>query len=72
MEINSVYRDKLRSQLPRLLSLYDLNSYSRTRGFGDRLHWGWKLIDFNNGTFQGGIHALSVMVKLGFFADEQQ
>ncbi|MBA7490799.1 hypothetical protein ES702_01342 [subsurface metagenome] len=72
MENNSIYRDKLLMQLPRLLSLYDLNPYSQTRGFGDRLHWGWKLIDFNNGTFQGGIHTLSIMVKLGLFTDEQK
>ena len=72
MDNNSVYMNKLLSQFPRLLSLYDLNSYSRTRGFGDRLHWGWKLIDFNNGTFQGDIHALSIMVKLGLFVDERR
>ncbi len=68
----NIYIIKLQNQLHRLLSLYDLNPYSKTRGYGDRLHWGWKLIDFSNGTFQGGIHSLSIMIKLGFFTEDQK
>ncbi len=68
----NIYIIKLENQLNRLLSLYDLNPYSKTRGYGDRLYWGWKLIDFNNGTFQGGIHSLSIMVKLGLLPDDQR
>jgi len=59
------YKDILKNNLPKLFSLYNQDSCSQTHGFGDRLHWGWKISDFPNGTMQGGVHALSIAVKLG-------
>lgn len=48
--------------LPRLLAIFDANEIASTFGMGDRFHWGWKLIDFGNGTFQGAAHGLARLV----------
>ncbi|HZZ80536.1 MAG TPA: hypothetical protein VFE62_18680 [Gemmataceae bacterium] len=48
--------------LPRLLALFDGNEIAPTFGMGDRFHWGWKLIDFGNGTFQGAAHGLARLI----------
>ncbi len=48
--------------LPRFLSQYDIDPFSPTLGLGDRFHWSWKLIDFANGTFQGGVNGLARLV----------
>lgn len=40
-----------------------MDPYSVSFGFGDRLSWGWKVSDFNNGTLQGGVHALAIIYK---------
>ena len=66
----NVYKDILKRNLPRLLNHYNLDSGSKTYGFGDRLYWGWKISDFSNGTMQGGVHSLSIAVKLGIVENE--
>ena len=45
--------------LPRIFSLFDIDSLSPTYGVGDRYRWAWKLIDFGNGTYQGAAHGLA-------------
>lgn len=47
-----VYLDQIHLCLPRILAMYDIDETSDTYGYGDRFYWGWKLIDFPNGTFQ--------------------
>lgn len=58
------YKNILKTNLPKLFSLYNLDSCSSTYGYGDRLYWGWKISDFANGTLQGGVHALAIAIKL--------
>ena len=58
------YADILKGNYKKLLNCYDLDPASGNIGLGDRLYWGWKVIDFPNDTLQGGVHALSVMLKL--------
>lgn len=51
--------------LPRILSAFDTDPLSATRGWGDRFHWAWKLIDFPNSTFQGAAHGLARLLDAG-------
>lgn len=71
----SVWLDEVRAALPRVLALFDDNPVSRTRGLGDRYHWGWKLIDFANGTYQGAAHGWARLVAAGalpeYLSDEE-
>jgi hypothetical protein len=60
----NIYKEVVKQSLPRLFALYDLDPCSNTRGFGDREYWGWKIKDFANGTFQGGVHALAIAIDL--------
>ena len=61
----SIYKNVLEKNISRLLALYNLDPSAQTYGYGDRLYWGWKISDFPNGTIQGGVHALSIALKLG-------
>jgi len=70
MSIN-IYKEILKSDLNRILNLYDLNLNSGTYGYGDREFWGWKIKDFANGSMQGGVHTLAVAIKLGLMEDER-
>jgi len=63
------YRELAETFLPHLLSFYDLDPYSSTRGCGDRYFWGWKLKDFSNGLMQGGAYPLALFRSLGSFPD---
>lgn len=65
------YKKILQDNLPRLFSLYNLDTGSSTCGYGDRLYWGWKISDFANGTMQGGVHALSIAMKLGLVDNKE-
>lgn len=65
------YKNILKSNLPRLFSLYNLDPCSSTYGFGDRLYWRWKMSDFPNGTLQGGVHALVIAIKLGLIENPE-
>ena len=48
--------------LPRLIASFNADTTSDLFGVGDRYHWGWKLIDFPNGTFQGAVHGLAILL----------
>lgn len=61
--MNSVYVEALHRAIPRLLSCFNKDTTSKLYGVGDRFHWGWKLIDFPNGTFQGAVHGLAILVR---------
>lgn len=58
----NIYIETLHRALPRLLSSFNADSTSSLAGVGDRYHWGWKLIDFPNGTFQGAVHGLAILI----------
>jgi hypothetical protein len=64
------YIEQIRSCIPRLLALYDTDSFSPTYGVGDRYRWAWKLIDFGNGTFQGAAHGLSRLLMHNMLPEE--
>ena len=66
----NIYKEILIRNLPRLINLYNLDPCSKTYGLGDRLFWGWKISDFSNGTFQGGVHSLAIAVKMGIVENE--
>jgi len=53
----------VRSNLPRLLSLFDQDPTSHSFGMGDRFFWGWGLIDFGNATYQGAAHGMARLWK---------
>lgn len=63
--MKNLYRQILQESLPRLYALFDTDPMSPTYGVGDREYWGWKVKDFPNGTFQGGVHALAIAHRLG-------
>lgn len=70
MPKDNPYLDQINKVLPRLLALYDRNAISRTLGYGDRFYWAWKLIDFNNATFQGAAHGLARLIQSGLLNSE--
>ncbi|MCP3931233.1 MAG: hypothetical protein GY705_19280 [Bacteroidetes bacterium] len=67
----SIYRDVLKKNISRLFNLYNLDPSALTYGYGDRLYWGWKISDFPNGSMQGGVHALSIALKLGLIKNKK-
>lgn len=66
----NIYKDILKSNLGKLLNLYDMDSSSPTLGYGDRSYWGWKTSDFANATMQGGVHSLAIALKLNLCEDK--
>lgn len=66
----NIYKSILSNNIQKLLTLYNLDPHSATLGYGDRMFWGWKTIDFPNGTLQGGVHALAIALKLGLVENE--
>jgi len=67
----SIYKNVLKKNISRLLALYNLDPGALTYGYGDRLYWGWKISDFPNGSMQGGVHALSIALKLRLVKDDK-
>lgn len=57
--VDNSYLKEISINIPRLLSLFDVDRTSLSYGMGDRYHWAWGLIDFGNGTFQGAAHGLA-------------
>ena len=55
--------DEININLPRILSLFDVDQSNESYGSGDRFHWAWSLIDFGNGTFQGASHGFARLWK---------
>ncbi|OGT09886.1 MAG: hypothetical protein A2X77_04775 [Gammaproteobacteria bacterium GWE2_42_36] len=66
-----MYVQTVKSNLSKLLNLYNLDTFSRAYGYGDREYWAWKTKDFVNGTMQGGVHALAISVKLKIIDNEK-
>ncbi|WP_375752273.1 hypothetical protein [Vibrio sp. HN007] len=65
----NVFLDQVHRNLPRLLALFNNDTSSATYGVGDRYYWGWKLIDFPNGTFQAAVGGLSSLIKHNMLPD---
>ena len=63
--IENPYISIVHRNLPRLLSLYNLDTTHPLCGCGDRRYWAWKLVDFPNGTFQGAAFGLSKLLTAG-------
>lgn len=59
MVSSNPYLQEIRTNLPRLLALFDNDCTSTSFGIGDRYHWAWGLIDFGNATFQGAAHGMA-------------
>lgn len=68
----NIYASILNQNIDKLLSIYNSDTSSNTYGFGDREFWAWKTKDFTNATLQGGVHSLSIALKLNLFKDEQE
>ena len=64
MSDKNIYIESLHRNLPRLLSSFNMDTLSPYAGVGDRLYWGWKIIDFPNGTFQAAVHGLAILTYL--------
>ena len=58
------YKEILKQSLPRLINMINQDVESGKYGYADRQFWGWKTIDFPNGTYQGICHSLAIAVKL--------
>ena len=58
LELCCVYADKALCQIPRLLSLQDLNPYSPTYGCFKRTYWLDKTVDFPDALPQFGVLSL--------------
>jgi hypothetical protein len=59
MNVDEEYLEIVKSNMPRILSLYDTEKNSTTYGLGDRNYWAWAQIDYPNATFQGIANGLS-------------
>jgi hypothetical protein len=68
----NVYKQVLFQNINKLLSLYNIDNFSNTYGYADREFWGWKIKDFSNATLQGGVHSLSIALKLNVFEGYQK
>ena len=69
--MNNIYKEELKNNIQRISGLYNLDKYSNSFAFGDRNYWGWKTIDFVNGTLQGGVHALSIAYSLDVLENKE-
>jgi len=68
----NIYKQILKQNINKLLSLYNTDKFSQTCGYADREFWGWKTKDFTNATLQGGVHSLAIALKLNLFTKEQE
>ena len=64
--MRNIYAEKAISQVPRLLSLQDRNSFSPTYGCFHRDYWLYKTSDFPDAVRQFGVHALALVYKHDF------
>tara|TARA_B100000427_G_scaffold329655_1_gene346868 strand:+ start:8396 stop:9871 length:1476 start_codon:yes stop_codon:yes gene_type:complete len=53
----------------RILNFVDSNIYSETYGYADRDFWSWRTKDFNNGSFQSLVYALSCIKNDPIFSE---
>ena len=68
----NIYKKVLKQNINKLLNLYNTDKFSATYGYADREFWGWKTKDFANATLQGGVHSLSIAIKLGLFDESEE
>ncbi|MCK4532852.1 hypothetical protein KAU39_03620 [bacterium] len=59
-------REKIITNIPRLLSLLDRNKFSPTYGCFDRSYWHYKVVDFPAATYQQGVLVLALLYKNQF------
>ncbi len=65
-QLRNVYAEKAVSQIPRILSLQDRNSFSPTYGCMHRDYWFYKTSDFPDAVRQFGVHALALVYSKDF------
>ncbi|MCI0416529.1 hypothetical protein L0222_27490 [bacterium] len=65
-ELRNVYAEKAISQIPRILSLQDRNSFSPSYGCMHRDYWFYKTSDFADAVRQFGVHALALVYSRDF------
>ena len=65
-----MYKEILKYNQLKLLNLFNQDKFSSRSGFGDRKYWAWKTIDFPNATFQSGVNALAISIKLNIAIDK--
>lgn len=65
-ELRNAYAQKAISQIPRLLTHMDRNSFSPTYGCMHRDFWLYKTSDFPDAVRQFGVHALALVYKHDF------
>ena len=68
----NTYKQILKQNIYKLLSLYNTDKFSSTYGYGDREFSGWKTKDFANATLQGGTHSLAIALKLNLFDEKEE
>lgn len=61
-----LYRERVLSALPRLLTELDRDKFSFTHGSFDREYWAWATKDFSNADLQRGIYALTILYLTPF------
>ena len=64
------YLQEVKRSLPRILALFDTDPLSSSFGLGDRRYWAWCLMDFGNGTYQGVVNGLSILLESGLLPEE--
>lgn len=65
-----MYKDILKYNQLKLINIFNLDKLSSKIGIGDRKYWAWKTVDFPNATFQSGVNALAVSIKLNIAIDK--
>ena len=63
MNVDEEYLKIIKDNMPRILSLYDIEAISNTYGLGDRNYWAWAQIDYPNATFQGFVNGISKLYE---------
>lgn len=67
----NVYAQIVKENLPRLINMINLDLESDKLGYADRQYWGWKTIDFPNGTYQGIAHTFAIAIRLDLMDKHQ-
>ena len=56
------FLEEVLANLPRILSMVDLETANETYGSCDRRYWAWCYTDYQNGTYQGLCHGIARLV----------
>ena len=68
--MKAVLQHIIKTNLPRLFNLYNLDPLSKTFGNASRTFHGWKTQDFANGTFLGGLHTIAIAYQLKLLPED--